>query len=387
MSEKVNLHIHGGVFKNGTRIIKETKSIINLGLADEILILSIWEPGLQKEEYLTNEILVKRLTILSKKLPQNIIGKILSFIEYELRILLKYSFTHFHSINAHSLNVLFIGVLLKRKKTLLIYDAHELETERASMGKINKRISKPIERFLIRYINRLIVVCKPIYDWYLNEYDLASKKVFIVRNVPDIQGHNEVKLPQDFFKQQFSISDDNIVFIYQGILSKLRGLDSLTEAFSNLEKKNKDLVLMGFGPSESDIINLSKEESNIHFHPAVDPSEILEFTSKADVGIFFIEGEISLSYQYSLPNKFGEYLNSGLPVIVSNNLTYLSSIIKENNLGWVVNNSKESLEELITSITFDEIKGKQKSIYQFVKSFNWEFEEAQFPAIYNTSND
>ena len=70
------------------------------------------------------------------------------------------------------------------------------------------------------------------------------------------------------FRKEFKIPNDDLIFIYQGLLSKFRGLDILIKIFSSISK-NKHLVIMGYSEMEDDIIKISSNQSNIHFKPAV----------------------------------------------------------------------------------------------------------------------
>jgi glycosyltransferase involved in cell wall biosynthesis len=93
---------------------------------------------------------------------------------------------------------------------------------------------------------------------------------------------------------------------------------------------------------------------NIHFHPAIKPSEILSYTCSADVGLSIIENSC-LSYYYSLPNKFFEYIAAGVPVIASD-FPDMSAIVNEHKVGWTVDVNEEALSNLIAKLTDVELK-------------------------------
>ncbi len=379
MSSK-NLHIYPSPFRHETRILKETKSLIDNHLVDEIIIASTWDYGLLDVEQIDQVRSIKRFKLISNYFKNGLFFKIIQYLEFIIKV-----FWHFRSvkldyINCHSLLVLPIGVLLKKygKCYILIYDAHELETERVGLTGIPQKGTKWLERTLIGYVDKMIVVCEPIAEWYKKEYDL--KEVFVIKNMP-----YRVELSRSkpsLLKEKFNIPPEHILFIYQGLLMKGRGIETLIEVFANVPK-NKHIVFMGYGTSENIVKQMASTNENIHFQPAVNPSEIIKYTSSADIGIFFISGQVCLSYQYSLPNKFGEYLLSGIPVLVSSSLTYLSNIITEEKCGWTINaDNGDSLLSFITYIDKDAIDKVTENVNEYSKKIGWEFEEKIFLDIY-----
>lgn len=129
---------------------------------------------------------------------------------------------------------------------------------------------------------------------------------------------------------------------------------------------------MGYGPLVDLVKDAEKNTPNIHFLPAVHPSEIGYYTSGADVGLSVIEN-MSLSYYYCLPNKLFEYLHSGLPVIVSN-FPDMSTIINQFDCGWVTEVSPKSLEKTLNNISADELLEKCKGVVNVRREINWEKE-------------
>ena len=97
--------------------------------------------------------------------------------------------------NCHSLNCLFIGVILKIIRGVkLIYDTHELETERNGLTGIKKVFSKKIEKYCIGYCDHIFVVGDKINRWYKNHYKLKNNIITTIFNFPNLI--NQVKLNQ-----------------------------------------------------------------------------------------------------------------------------------------------------------------------------------------------
>lgn len=375
----VNLHIYPSPFMFESRIVKETNSLIKLKLVEKIIIASGWQKGLKENEEIELNFSIRRFKLISQRIGK--FGKVFNYLEFYFRVFHSYRKQQIQYLNCHSLLVLPIGFLLKKfgKTEILIYDPHELETEKVGLRGKSQRISKWMERQLLKYVDKIIVVCDPIAEWYKNEYNL--NEVYVIRNMP-----NKYTLPiqkSSILKESFNIPPNHILYIYQGILNKDRGVDILLEVFKNAPS-DKHIVFMGYGESVNSIEKISSKYKNIHFQKAVQPSEIIRYTSSADIGIFFLSGQICLSYKYSLPNKFGEYLFAGLPVLVSSSLSYLSEVIQNENCGWSIEaNNLSELNNFVNDTGIDAIYAKQKNVFKFSEKLGWEIEEILYTEIYN----
>jgi glycosyltransferase involved in cell wall biosynthesis len=261
--------------------------------------------------------------------------------------------------------VLPLCVLIKKVTgAKLIYDAHELETERAGLKGFKQKFAKILERKLIPYADSIIVVGELIAEWYKSEYN--RNDVYTIRNVPLLESVTTTK--SNLLRQRFNISNDDFLFIYQGVINSGRGIEILLEAFKKIVK-TKHLVIMGYGPLQNLVIKESTLNSNIHFMPAVLPQEISMFTSGADVGVFMVEN-VGLSYYWCLPNKFFEYLYCNLPVIGSD-FPEMKRIINSYECGWTKEPTIENLISVVNSIEKSDILSKKMRLNELQKDINW----------------
>jgi glycosyltransferase involved in cell wall biosynthesis len=374
----LNLHLYPSSLTNQSRILREVRSVRKLGLADEIIVVGVSALDLPAEEMISDKARLVRFNLVSERIG-GAIGKALRLAEYLVRSLILGVRLKPDTVNCHSLNVLMAGVMLKAlgRTRWLIYDAHELETERATLKGWPKRISKAVERFLIARVDRVQVVCDPIADWYRSTY--KGVQVSVLRNVP-----NRRPSPQPrtlLLKEALGLGADDILFIYQGILSPIRGTELLVEAFAQASHQ-RHIAFMGYGPAEERLRDVARYVPNIHYHPAVSPDRILDYTASADVGMFVLDGDPCLSYRYSLPNKFFEYLHAGCPVIVSDTLAHLSELVVANGLGWVTRPEAGSIVRLVESIDRVEIQRRIPAARDFSHSNCWEDDEKHLGFAY-----
>ena len=358
--EVMNLHIYPSNFTHETRILKETKSIVDKHLVDSLHIVAFWKPGLNEYEKIDKKRSLWRVPIRLWVLSEN------NFFKGNKGVTI---------VNCHTLSVLSLGVVFKFLfGSKLIYDAHELETETVGSHGIRRRLAKVLERLCIDYCDAMVVVNDSIAEWYRKKYDVDS--VHVIKNVP-YRYENRVDNPQ-LLKEIFGIQPDEILFIYQGILSEQRGVNVLLDAFSRSDSK-RHIVFMGFGPFECKVKQYAELYQNIHFQPPVNPSDVLFYSASADIGVHLIENTC-LNHYYCLPNKVFEYIMSGLPIIVRD-FPEMAKIVKKAKCGWIVSEDK-SILELIQNLTMEEIKAKKVNVQKYRKQIGWEQEESKLQEIY-----
>jgi glycosyltransferase involved in cell wall biosynthesis len=375
----VNLHVFLSDFKHESRVLRETKTIVDSGLINKIFIAGLWERGVKELEEIDDKRVVWRIPLKTRNLPRDLLNQTIKYLEWTGKIFFRFRKEHITHINCHGLSSLPIGALFKLfKRSKLIYDPHELETEANGLSGIRKKLSKFLEGQLISYSDGIIVVSNSIAEWYQNKYSI--KQVHVVRNMP--YNYDDVKsIYSNVLKEKFGIKGDEILFIYQGGLSKGRGIQIILDAFTKVNRK-KHIVFLGRGHLEEVIKEYGKEFSNVHLHPAVKPEEVLHYTSSADIGVSLIENTC-LSYYYSLPNKVFEYLLSGVPMIVSD-FPEMGKFVDENDCGWKVRVDSGALLDLIERISHEDIIEKKNRVMKCKDNYGWHKEEETLLKIYES---
>jgi hypothetical protein len=371
----INLHVYPSTFKNESRILKETKSLLDLKLVDDILLVGIWKEGFEFEEKIDahRRIIRIKVPVVSKI---GILNFFINYFLFQILVIRKFRKFDFDLINCHSLSVLGIGMYFKIfRKTPLIYDAHELETEVEGAKGIKKTIGKFLESIYIRYVDELIVVSNSIAGWYKSKY--LNLEISTVRNVPY---YFELNTSSNLLRKKFNIKANQLIFIYQGLLSSSRGVDIILDTFRQVSDQYQ-IVFMGMGEMVDEIKLVENKYANIHFLPAVPPSEIHLYTSSADVGIHLIQNTC-LNHFYCSPNKIFEYLLYGIPQIISN-FPDMMLALDNDKCGWGIEPNTEQLKGIIDSITPLLVEEKKTNVLQQRKNWGWHIEEMELEKVYN----
>jgi len=355
------LHLSQTDIKYDSRILKEINTISQIRGIDNIYGIGVrLQENTTLTENLKSNIHIESVTIGFKKLKY--LPKIIIHIFVTLEIFFKMFYKSLKVkpkiIHCHDTPVLPLGVIVKLfTGAKLIYDAHELESDRNGLSKTLGKMTLFVERLLWRYIDALIIVSPSIDKWYQN--NVGHKYSEIILNSPVLE--KSIKdTNKSYLREYFSIPKNSRIFLYIGILGPGRGIELISSVFKKYEL-NSSLIFLGYGELSNTLKILSKESKNIYVHDAVAHEKVVSVAQSADVGLCLIEN-VSLSDYYCLPNKLFEYSFAQIPILASD-FPDISTVIKQYNIG--------------KSTNLDE-----DSIYQAIK----EFEENEALPIVNSDN-
>lgn len=299
-------------FKNDARVLKEAIILKNNNFDVKVLALHDGKSSLKEYDSVL-DIDVHRVVLKTKKLPKCLVYQLLKYCEFFYKAVKECKNADIiHCNDLQPLPIASVAKLFSFGKTKIVYDAHEYETEVKGLTGIRKSLAKFLERFLIKFVDKLITVNDSIAEKYVEMYGI--NKPYIVLNVPNKLACVE---KNDIFREKFNIPKGHKIFLYQGGFSKGRGIEILLETFANIDIENVCIVFMGYGELEEKIKEYAVKYKNIFYHEAVAPQVLLNYTVSADYGVI-LYNNICLNNYYCLPNKFFEYSMAGLPVICSN---------------------------------------------------------------------
>ncbi len=333
----------------------------------------------------------KKLLYFNDFVNKNYIRELKKDIKNDLKNDLKTNHQAFEYIIANDLYALpSAAKLFKYIKQIsnsckLIYDSREVYSQISTLNnkKLKQIVLTQIEKFYVKNVNSIITSGRLDTEYLKTHFAKTNKELeyFEIYNYPpfiDIESLDKNKL-----RDKYNIPKDKIVILYQGKIMKNRGLDLILDVLEELE--NSDLYkskihfcLMGEGELESEIKSKSQQKSltNITFCGFVNYSELMEYTVGADWGLVLFE-PVSVSYDFSLPNKLFEFIMAEVPVI-TNELPAIKEVIDKYNCGKLIAKkfTKDDLYECIIEIIkerkiFEEINlADEKSINKKTNKVN-----------------
>lgn len=272
----------------------------------------------------------KRLKLLVETGP-------LFYVAFNIRLFL-FLFTRKADIFlANDMDVLLANTLAaKLRGKRLLYDSHEYWTE------IPELIARPrvrkiwywLERRLFPKVDKAATVNQSIADIYTDKY---GKPVHSIRNLPFLK---PVPKPKE---------GDGKILIYQGALNIGRGLELMIGAMEHLP--NYRLWILGYGPIGDSLIELANQlevSDRIKFYGLLPFEELHPITQQASLGMS-IEEDMGASYHFALPNKLFDYIQGGVPVLVSD-LPEMRRVVEEYRVGEVLSFEERSAHQLADRI-------------------------------------
>jgi glycosyltransferase involved in cell wall biosynthesis len=374
--DRVNLHLYTSALRNDSRFLKQARSILRAGLADDVVLVGQSKCSEPAEEEMDKGIRLVRFKTRLATLPKFKPFGFLKYGEFVCRQALMVRDLRPTIIQCHSVSSLPAAVLAASIARLpMVYDARELETESNELRGINQALARFLERSLIRYCDAVLCVSESIAEWYAREYGIP--RPFIVRNIPDVR--MQTVATSEVLRERFRIPRDELIFVYAGALISGRRIQQMIRVFQTVPR-DRHLVLMGFGPLEDLVKAASAMRSNIHFLPAVPPTEVLAHLAGANVAIVGVENSC-LSYHLSLPNKIFEYLLSGIPFLAPD-YPEMRRVLDAHECGWVVGETDDHWRKAIEEIDQEKVLRKRERVLAARMSFSWENEEGRLLEAY-----
>ena len=368
------LHIVRNSVIHDSRVLKETGSILGRFPEKELVIAGFHEPGLAVQEMIGAR-RVRRWRLTTRSLPKDLCSQMIKYIEWWSRLINAYKCQPLQIIHCHDLEPLPIAARLKKLTgAKLIYDAHELETERNCGRRIRKKLSQWQERRLMPFVDHLITVSPSIRNWYGQRY--PSTPISLVRNIPQNIDSNITVRP---LRAHLGIPDQALLFLYLGGIGKGRGVETFLEGFASQEVKHH-VLFMGSGPLLGQVKAYAQKCHRIHYRPPVVPDEVIAYARGADVGLCLTE-DTCLNHRYCLPNKLFECLLSGLPVVASN-LPDMAQIIRDYKGGWVIEPKATALTQFLEHLDPLQARQVRHGLLNRVADLRWENEARVLLDVY-----
>lgn len=265
------------------------------------------------------------------------------YAEYNIRLFFLLLFREATLIFTNDADTLPAGFLAARLRGLPhVHDCHEyFRGVPELVGRAGvTRIWKWIEDRIIPKLQHIMAVNESVATLYRNEYQAP---VHVMRNVP-------------FRKEKtgsagdrgYGIPGGKPVILYQGAVNVGRGLEEVIRSMHHL-RTDAVLVIAGTGDILNDLQTLVRQEDlekKVVFTGQIPFQELHGLTCIAEIGLS-VEKETGINYQNCLPNKFLDYIQARVPVLVTP-FPEMKQIVEKYDIGeFIYDHHPEHLAERI----------------------------------------
>jgi len=287
------------------------------------------------------------------------------YAEYNLRLCWRLLRTRCDIVWANDTDTLpacWLAARLRGRR--LVMDSHELFPEVPELidRPRVKRVWERIEGLLLPRCDANMTVCQSIADYYRSKYGV---EMTVVRNLwSDECGVMSDEGIGNWSDECGVMSDEEIgirnssfiihhstlkMLMYQGAVNKGRGVDWAIDALEFLSDCR--LVVAGGGDLLEEMKAYAQSKpwaERIVFTGRLTPEELEPLTRQAAVGLVMLE-DMGLSYHFALPNRIGDFVAAGVPIVVSD-LPEMAAVVKRFGVGEIIDVDMINVDKLIGSM-------------------------------------
>lgn len=276
-------------------------------------------------------------------------------------------------MHANDLNTL-PQAIFSAKGAKIVYDSHEVQTDRTGYGKGQGFF----ERYLLYFVDRTIVENDTRADYHKSLY---GERPAVLHNYPFYQ---EQVPDARQLHQEIGISQAEPILLYQGGIQEGRGLERLIEAMPYVRRGT--LLFIGDGKIKARLQQLaaeSPERERIRFIDKVPLDQLPSYTAAATVG-FQVLQNVCFNHYSASSNKLFEYMSALVPVVAAD-LPEIRRVVETEGVGLLVDvESPEAIAVAVNRILEeDELRQMMKErTKQARQKYNWDKEKDNLLDVY-----
>lgn len=257
----------------------------------------------------------------------------------------------------------------------IYFDSHEY-FPRYREGIYFNLSQKPLINYVFKQcrneINIMTTVCPTLAKMYEDYFGFEEGFVRVITNAPSY----EKELRPVF-------SGEKIKIIHHGGAMPERKIEAMIDMMAFLPNELYELSFMLVPTNRTyydSLVKRSQKYSNVKFLEPVVFSDIPKLTNKYDIGLFILDNK-HINYRYALPNKFFEYVQARLAVVVGDS-PEMRNYIAQYNLGISTKtNEPEDLANAIKNISKEQIMEYKKNSDKYAELLSFESNKKELISI------
>lgn len=372
---RVNHIIKSPSYDSDGRLQKWIKGFNNYNINSTVLIVEDTNVNETIEEGTTH--IVKKQLWFRKFFKQRK-GYFFKSIEYYLKVIkfLKKNPSEvivFHDVQQY-VNLLFINLFSKFKKSYIIWDLHELPHDFL----FKFRITRHFLKYLLENVDLVVYTNDERKDYIKKRLSFSEKNYQVLNNYPDLDFLNAKK--NSYPEELNHFKEVKPYILWLGGALKGRNFGTFLEAFKLVES-DYNLVILGKVEKEyQEKVQIGIDQGVI-YNAFVKQSALIRFIDNASLSVV-LYNNLKPNSLYCEPNRLYQLIFRKIPVIVGSNPT-MKQVVEKYNVGLVLSDDGRSASEMVNC--FRELKidnDKYKLEISIIENeFSW---EKQFLNILNS---
>ena len=242
---------------------------------------------------------------------------------------------------------------------------------------------KNYERNILKQVENIIVVIEEAKERLVRELKISSDKIHVIPNFDIIREFDHEKPPKE-----------TINFVYSGGFDSVRDLRTIVKAVEKIKPEIKEKIIVKLIGGEGKEYRALQElvddlgvKDIVKLYPFMPFEEMYKHLLSSDIGL--VAHKKSEHTDNTIPHKLFQYMNLGMPVIVSN-CTPLQRIINKSRCGLIYEAENESslaaVFEKIYNSPNERILMSTNSKKAINEYYNWGICETRINKLYNNLN-
>lgn len=217
-------------------------------------------------------------------------------------------------------------------------------------------------RYLCANATNLVGVSEGYLEWGLNYARRARKKndaVFPLGYVDTFANNSLTQDEKNNVLKRMGCSKNEFIIVYVGSLTTKINFQPIIDAINQIGP-SVQLVIAGLGDTYESLLQTCEKKKNIKLTGWLNKKDVFELLSIASIGLYPYPNR--KDFKDHFPNKFIEYLCSGIPVLSRVNSPEMNVFFENYNCGLTYNDNVDELVEKIQVLAANKARVEEMSL-------------------------
>jgi glycosyltransferase involved in cell wall biosynthesis len=287
-----------------------------------------------------------------------------------------------HAHNLYSAALALTGRPFWRYK--VVVDLHgRIPEEYVALGKggsTSRRVLTALERWTVTRADHVAVVSERLRDYLLRTYPIPPDRVSVIPCCADAARFNWDSARRKQARQRLGL-DGKLVCVHLGSFSDWYDPDVIVGAFRQIRDRRPSahLLVVALDASAAAESLRQRLPEGAYSVTSVSHAEVPALLNAADLAFLLLPERPNI--EVSSPTKFSEYLNCGLPVVISPGVGDFSALVERESAGRIWRDGESSKNAAF----LDELSANRDQVarrcVEAGRSLRWEYHRERWDGI------